>query len=120
MANYLDKKELGIELRRLQRTRQVSPKLTDMLNCLFSGVASRYAEGRVREDVVGECWVVFLRKYRKIDTRRNAFSYLSSIARSVIFQDFRTRKNSTALLTRYYEDRHHEENRRLKPYKVAD
>jgi hypothetical protein len=91
MPHYAPESRLRAEIRRYQRTGEVSPELIRMLGRIIDGVQTRFWRQGIDEDVSQRCWLQVLRRLPLARTEGSSkiFGWLTMVCKHEVWQSHR-------------------------------
>ena len=97
---YVRRKELREEILAYQKTGVVSEKLGEVLLKIAEGVQKRISK-RADDDLTMEAVLQCLSKLHLIDAEMNVFSYLTQIAKTALYREYRKENRKKQILIQY-------------------
>lgn len=107
--NYVSQSELKALIIEYQSTNVLGAKFQEVITSMAKGIANRYGyETLDHEDLIQNCFIIFLNKAHTIDVSRSSFNYLTTIFLNELRK--MRRKNVSDRLTFYPDIRKTEED----------
>jgi DNA-directed RNA polymerase specialized sigma24 family protein len=103
-GHYVTTEQLRTALQDYKNTGTISPRLTQYLQAIAQGVASKYGHDN-SDDAIQETWILFLRHLDKVKIDKHPFNYLTTIAHNACRHAHRKHANTTRMMYDYFTTR---------------
>lgn len=82
MAYYVNATELAKAISKSKREKKLTPELIAFAGKIFYGRMGSFTLTTTpsqREDAIQEAWLMFLKNWKKLNSKKNCFSYITQI-----------------------------------------